>query len=78
VRLGRKTYIVDAASKAERPTFTAFSNSLIGVLALGTSFLGIVADKYGSPYAVAVLGVVSLAGAFMAVLMPEAEEMTKS
>jgi hypothetical protein len=78
VRLGRKTYIVDAAPKAERPTFTAFSNSLIGVLALGTSFLGIVADKYGSPYAVAVLGVVSLAGAFLAVLMPEAEEMTKS
>ena len=78
VRLGRKTYIVDAAPKSERPTFTAFSNSLIGVLALGTSFLGIVADRFGSPYAVAILGAVSLAGALLAVLMPEAEDMTKS
>lgn len=75
VRLGRKTYIVDAAPKNERPNYTAFSNSLIGVLALGTSTLGIIAERFGSPYAISILGAVSLAGAIFAVVMPEAEDM---
>ncbi len=75
VRLGRKTYLVDAAPKDERATYTAFSNSVIGILALVTGVLGLVAEQYGTAFAVLILGITGLAGAVLAYWMPEAEQM---
>jgi len=75
VRLGRKTYLVDAAPKDERATYTAFSNSVIGILALMTGGLGLVAEHFGTSVAVLVIGLTGLAGAVLARSMPEAEAM---
>lgn len=75
VRLGRKTYLVDAAPKDERPTYTAFSNSVIGILALATSALGLIAEQLGAYAPLIVIGITGLAGAMMARSMPEAGEM---
>jgi hypothetical protein len=77
VRLGRKTYLVDATPQAERATFTAFSNSVIGVLALATGVLGFVAQQLGTHAAIIVIGLTGVTGAVMAHSMPEAEEMIK-
>jgi MFS family permease len=77
VRLGRKTYLVDATPQAERATFTAFSNSVIGVLALATVVLGFVAQQLGTHAAIIVIGLTGVTGAVMAHSMPEAEEMIK-
>jgi len=77
VRLGRKTYIVDAAPKDERPTYTAFSNSLVGILALATGVLGIAAETFGSESVIAVIGICGVLGAVLSRVMPEAEDMIK-
>ncbi|MEQ8322084.1 MAG: MFS transporter [Rhodospirillales bacterium] len=74
VRLGRKTYLVDAAPKDERPLYTALSNTLAGLAALGAGALGIAAQFAGVPVIVAVLGFVGVAGILFAVAMPEASD----
>ncbi len=75
VRLGRKTYLVDAAPKDERATYTAFSNSVIGILALATGALGLLAEHVGTYAPVIIIGITGLAGAMMARAMPEADKM---
>ena len=78
VRLGRKTYLVDAAPKDERPLYVAFSNTSIGVLALGAGAFGLVAQLFGVNVLVALLVLLALLGALAAWWMPEAEEMIAS
>lgn len=75
VRLGRKTYLVDAVPAGERPTFTAFSNSVIGVLAVCTGVAGLVAQWLGATVLLLVIGLITLAGAWACQRMPEAEAM---
>jgi hypothetical protein len=75
VRLGRKTYLVDAAPKDERVVFTAFSNSVIGILSFFSGLLGIVAEKSGSLGIIIVLGILSLFAAYTSYRMPEAGDM---
>lgn len=60
VRLGRKTYLVDAAPDADRPAYVAFANTTIGLLALAAGTLGVVADVAGPAWLLA--GVAALAG----------------
>lgn len=78
VRLGRKTYLVDAAPKDERPLYVAFSNTTIGVLAVAGGLLGLIAQVFGIQVLVVVLLLLSLAGAAAAWAMPEAERMLES
>lgn len=78
VRLGRKTYLVDAAPKDERPLYVAFSNTSIGVLALGAGTFGLVAQVFGVNALVVLLVTLSLLGAWAAWLMPEADEMVEA
>jgi len=75
VRLGRKTYLVDAAPKDERPLFVAFANSAVGLVTLAAGAIGFVAQGFDPAVAIAVLAVVALAGAAAALAMPEADAM---
>jgi len=64
VRLGRKIYLVDMASQQTRSAYVAVSNTVIGVAMLAGGAVGVMADLYGASTVIAVLGVVSLLGAF--------------
>ncbi|MEQ8968547.1 MAG: MFS transporter [Azospirillaceae bacterium] len=75
VRLGRKTYLVDAAAKDERPLFVAFANSAVGLVTLAAGAIGFVAQGFNPAVAIAVLAVLALAGAAAALAMPEADAM---
>lgn len=75
VRLGRKTYLVDAAPKDQRPLYTAFANTSVGLLALLGGALGFLAQWLSPAAAVVALGLLGLAGALAARALPEASEM---
>lgn len=75
VRLGRKTYLVDAAPQDERATYTAFSNSLVGVVVMLSGLAGLVAHWLGATSMLLLLGLVMVLGIFACRRMPEAEAM---
>lgn len=74
VRLGRKTWLVDAAPGDDRATWVAFSNTTIGVLTLAAGGLGVIAHVYGLDAMMLTIIGLSLAGAGAAWLMPEAAD----
>ncbi|HET8726315.1 MAG TPA: MFS transporter [Alphaproteobacteria bacterium] len=76
VRLGRKTYLVDAAPKDDRPLYIAFANSAIGLVTLGLGAVGIVAQAAGAAAAILVLTLLAGVGALLSLGMPEAGRMT--
>lgn len=78
VRLGRKTYLVDAAPADERATYTAFSNSTVGVIAILSGSIGIIAQWLGTTAIIAVIAAVMLLGVAACRKMPEAEEMLEN
>ena len=75
VRLGRKTYLVDATPQDERATYTAFSNSTIGILAMLSGFSGLIAQWFGSSVMLIVIAVLMLLGFLVCRRLPEAERM---
>lgn len=75
VRLGRKTYLVDAAPSQERALYVAFANTATGLLALAGGLLGLLATVAGATGAVVALGLLGLAAAAAAARMPEADAM---
>ena len=75
VRLGRKTYLVDATPHDERATYTAFSNSLIGVVALLSGVTGLIAYQFGAATMLVVLLLLMLAAYGACRQMPEAARM---
>lgn len=75
VRLGRKTYLVDAAPKDERPLYVAFANSAVGLVALVLGGLGLLAQFLGPVAAVAALVVLAVGGAVAGLTLPEADRM---
>lgn len=75
VRLGRKTYLVDATPAAERPTYTAFSNSLVGVLAMVSGISGLIVQWLGVTAMMIILAGIMLAGYWVCRKMPAAEQM---
>lgn len=76
IRLGRKTYLVDGAPSDERPLYTAFSNTVIGILAFAGFGLGVLADLVTPDSALAIVFVLGLAGALAALALPPAERMS--
>ncbi len=74
-RLGRKTYLVDAAPADERPLYVAFSNTGIGLLAIAGGSFGVIAQVFGINTLVVLLIALGIAGAGAAWWMPEAERM---
>lgn len=75
VRLGRKTYLVDAAPADDRPLYVAFANTGVGVLALAGGVVGAAVQFHGAGAAIMILGVLSVLGALVGLMMPEAERM---
>ncbi|NNF17367.1 MAG: MFS transporter [Gammaproteobacteria bacterium] len=66
VRVGRKTYLVDMATTQNRATYVALSNTIIGILLLAGSSVGLIAEKFGSEYAVLSLALCAGLGALYA------------
>lgn len=75
IRLGRKTYLVDAVPNEERATFAALSNCLIGLLALAMSAFGVIAHFYGVSLLIALLGSLALLATILCQRLPEADHM---
>jgi MFS family permease len=75
VRLGRKTYLVDAAPGPQRPLYVALSNSIIGVLFLLSGAFGLVAQVFGVEVLLAVFISLTALGVLACWRMPEAEQM---
>ncbi|MFC4351238.1 MFS transporter [Fodinicurvata halophila] len=74
-RLGRKTYLVDAAPTEERPLYVAFANSAIGLVALVLGGLGILADLLTPASALVAFIVLAFLGLLLSYVMPEADRM---
>ncbi|WP_119462529.1 MFS transporter [Rhodospirillaceae bacterium SYSU D60014] len=75
VRVGRKTYLVDAAPERDRPLYVAFANSAVGVVTLAAGALGLLAALIGVPALIALLALLALAGAAAAWALHEADRM---
>lgn len=74
-RLGRKTYLIDALPADDRPTYTAFSNTLVGCVALASAGLGALAQAFGAGAVLLLLALLALAASLICVKLPEAESM---
>ncbi len=59
-RVGRKTYLVDLATADNRASYTAVSNTVIGLFLLGGGALGAIDALYGSSAVLSLLGVTCL------------------
>jgi len=77
VRLGRKTYLVDAAPADERPLYVALANTLVGGFAILAGLLGGVADIFSPSWLVALLGLLGVAGLVAVCAMPPADRMVR-
>lgn len=75
VRLGRKTYLVDAVPAEERTTYTAFSNSFVGAVAIVSGLTGFIAQWLGASAMIAVIAIIMLLGFLACRQMPEADRM---
>jgi hypothetical protein len=76
VRLGRKTYLVDAAPELERPLYVAVNNTIIGVLTLASGAFGLVAQLLNVRALLLLFVLLTAFGALACWRMPEAERMT--
>lgn len=76
VRLGRKTYLIDGAPDDERPLLVAFSNTVVGLLALLAGALGLLIQAGGVTAAIVGLAALSGLAAVAAARAPEAPRMT--
>lgn len=75
VRLGRKTYLVDALPAAERASGAAFTNSCVGVLALFSGIAGFIAHCYGTTAVIICFAIGALISTVTCHFMPEADRM---
>jgi sugar phosphate permease len=73
VRLGRKTYLVDATREQDRALYVSVANTSMGVLAFAWGALGLLVDVAGIRVVLLVLLATSLAAAALASIVPEAE-----
>ncbi len=76
-RLGRKTYIVDAAPETERPLYVALSNTLVGVVTLAAGGFGLLAELVGVEGVIALLALIAVAGAVLAWSLPETDRFAR-
>ena len=75
IRVGRKSYLVDAAPTDERPLYKAVSNTTVGVLTLSFATLGLLAQVLGIDAVLAILLALGLLGVAACWYMPEANRM---
>lgn len=77
VRAGRKLHLTDMTTDNKRARYTALSNSLIGLVLLIGSGLGVVADLVGIPATLAVLALMCAAASVLALGLDEVEQPAK-
>lgn len=77
VRAGRKLHLTDMTTDDKRARYTALSNSLIGLVLLIGSGLGVVADLVGIPATLAVLALMCAAASVLALGLDEVEQPAK-
>ncbi|MGD2042287.1 MAG: MFS transporter [Acidimicrobiia bacterium] len=70
-RMGRKTYVVDMAGGDKRTRYVAVSNTLIGLILLGTGVAGAAVAGFGAAWTLAGLAVAGLAGTGVSLSMEE-------
>lgn len=75
VRLGRKTWLLDAAPERRRPLMVAVANTAVGVMYAVAAGLGVLAEFAGVGVVLAALGAMALAGTLLAWRLPEASRM---
>ncbi|MFH5800947.1 MFS transporter [Haladaptatus sp. CMAA 1911] len=78
VRVGRKSYIVNAAPDDERPLYTAAANTIAGALMFVFIGFGVFAQVVGIGATLTVLLVLCLLGAASAWWMPKSDQMILS
>lgn len=74
VRLGRKTFLIDAVSEQARPTHVAFANTIMGAVTLLAIVLGVFPQLLGPGSALGVLALLAFSGAIASLRMPEARD----
>ena len=72
VLLGRKTFLIDQVEPAERTTYVAFANTVMGAVTLLFGFIGILAQVYGIRMLIVLLILLGIAGAVVSFFLPEA------
>jgi Na+/melibiose symporter-like transporter len=78
VRLGRKTYLVDATDQHSRPVHVSLANTIMGGLTFAFGVLGVVAQVAGTQTLLGLLLVVAAAGALASWWMPTSEDMARA
>lgn len=73
-RLGRKTYVVDIAEGDQRTQYVAVANTLMGVLLLALGAVTAGLAVLGAEFALLLLAVLGLVGAWVGRTLPEAGE----
>ena len=74
VRLGRSTHLVDMADADQRASYTALSNTVIGMLLLAGGLFGLVAQWLGVAIVLLMFASMCLAAAFFALGLEEVQE----
>ena len=77
IRLGRKTYLVDAAPADDRPLYVAVSNTIIGAVTLSSGLMGLISSAFGLRILLAVFVGLAFAGVLLSWRMPEAGQMVE-
>jgi MFS family permease len=73
IRVGRKTYLVDFAPAAQRPSYVAVSNTVIGVVLLASGSLGVLGTFLSPEQVILVFALLGIAGAAVAATLDEVE-----
>ncbi|GEK09278.1 MFS transporter [Pseudoalteromonas peptidolytica] len=74
VRVGRKTYVVDMADGNKRTSYVTLSNTMIGIILLLTSLLGIIASVFSINALLGLYIVITLLGIGMTSRLPNVTE----
>lgn len=74
IRNGRKTYLVDHATKDNRARLVAVSNTLMGIVLLLSGSFGLLAGTLGERAIILIFGILGIAGGLLAFMLPEAGE----
>jgi hypothetical protein len=71
VRLGRKTYLVDLATRDTRATYVAVSNTVIGAAMIAGGAFGVIADIVNPAMVIGLLGLLALLSSAYILRLPE-------
>ena len=74
VRQGRSTHLVDMAQDDARADYTAVSNTVIGIVLLGSGLFGALASTFGPEWTLALFTTMSLCGAALALTLDEVQK----